>query len=512
MPIMKTLDPQTDGWHFENWGEKGTYCLGPCEFSWDLYRETYLGINPKQDSLEAPADCGFYEIYKNCAQQGNCGGMSLLALALFKYGGYMGFCAPASSYAAVKNPPDWKCTARDDLHRAINILQARQFSAHGVENFLDVVDANNLGNPDAAFHRVKELLGKGDYPLLSIAPGYMGEDAHTVIAFDYEETPVGYPSGTRVLHIWDPNHPYPKDPNHYAGTGPGTPFHLVIEGTNKWRYTSDTRLYDESKSGWCFAVPMSAVLSKARQPMALDMVFDALMTAFVTGPGAAVTQITDGQGRRLYTSDREHLLRSDLETDPARRLKGVGRWPWYGAVGSADEPPGELYFMRRHLGEADLEFTLRGSSYKLMAATAGNLLEIEVESPRRSADRIRVSRLATAGRAVEVQALDRTRTVHLRQLRANVEGAEWRSVEVRDARVGRGGLVLRAMGDLHVVELHSRGRPVEFDLEMMQRREGRVTRRHAGRLTAVRDRVLHVAPDDWHHFEKSGVRTTFRQR
>jgi hypothetical protein len=510
MPIMDRFDPQTDGWQFENWGEEVPYCLGSCEFSWDLYRETYLGINPTHDWAESPLDCTFYEIYKKCAEKGNCGGMSLLALALFKYGGYMGFCSPASFYVGTKNPPNWKCTARDDLHRAINIFQARQFSAHGIENFLDVVDAGNLNNADAAFQKVKELLGKGDYPLLSIATGYLGDAAHTVIPFDYEENPAGYPTGTRILHIWDPNHPYLKDTSHYSGSGPGTPFHLVIHSATDWQYTSAGRAYPGTSGGWCFVVPMSVVLGKARQPMALDMVFDALMTAFVTGPGAAVTQVTDSKGNRLYTSDDEHLLRSDLETDTSRRLGGVGRWPWY-ADAAAVQMPGELYFMRRYPGEADLEFTLRGGNYKLVTATAGNLLEIEIQSPRRSADKIRLSRLATAERAVEVQALDRTRTVHLRQLCANIEGADWRSMEVRNARVGRDGLVLRAMGDLRTVEFQSRGLPVEFDLEFSQRREGQVAHRSTGRLKVGRGGKLHVAPDDWRYIDKSKIRTSFRQ-
>ena len=39
MAILDEFDPQTNGWFFENWGE------GP-DFSWDLFRRTYLGVNP----------------------------------------------------------------------------------------------------------------------------------------------------------------------------------------------------------------------------------------------------------------------------------------------------------------------------------------------------------------------------------------------------------------------------------------------------------------------------------
>jgi hypothetical protein len=139
MSITDTFDPDRNGWIFENWGETS-------ELSWDLFRRTYIGINPTHDCVEAPLDCAFYEIFKNCAAGGNCGGMSLLALAMFKHGGWMGFCGPANFYSGV-NQPD-----RTDLYEAINILQSRQFSASGIENFMDVVDSGNLNNAISAYN------------------------------------------------------------------------------------------------------------------------------------------------------------------------------------------------------------------------------------------------------------------------------------------------------------------------------------------------------------------------
>ena len=58
MSITDTFDTSRNGWIFENWGETST-------FSWDLFRRTYIGINPTQDCIEAPLDCAFYEIFKN---------------------------------------------------------------------------------------------------------------------------------------------------------------------------------------------------------------------------------------------------------------------------------------------------------------------------------------------------------------------------------------------------------------------------------------------------------------
>jgi len=79
----------------------------------------------------------------------------------------------------------------------------------------------------------------------------------------------------------------------------------------------------------------------------------ALLTVFVGGPGAAVNQIEDTKGKRFYKTAADHLKRNEFESDPAKRLKGVLRWPWFAqqkislltnrAGNETGAPPGELY-------------------------------------------------------------------------------------------------------------------------------------------------------------------------
>jgi hypothetical protein len=381
LALAEEFDPATDGWYFSNWCETlsnpdcAGSCVGSCDFSWDLYRQTYLGINPTHDCVEAPLDCLYYEIFKNCAEGGNCGGISLLALALFKYGGYMGFCSPANFYTGTAGPD------RDDLHQAINILQARQFSAAGIENFLDLVGAGDLNNADRAFKEVKECLAKGDYPVLSIANSFSGADAHTVIPYRVEENPSGYPPGYKIMYIWDSNHPYDDDPDHYADWNPAN--RLVISGSPiSWTYTSGSTAYSGSgpASAWCFCIPMSKVLHKSRQPMALDLVFDALLTVFISGPsGTAIAQIADDEGHRLFEpANNQDPSEREWETNESVRLQGVFRWPW-GESEKTSTP--ELFFVRRPEDDSSpLTFTINGSRYKTLFSIAGNLIQIDAEA------------------------------------------------------------------------------------------------------------------------------------
>jgi hypothetical protein len=520
----RDFDPAVDGWRFENWGESGSNCVGSCELSWDLFRKAYLGINPTQNCVEAPLDCAFYEIFKNCAQQGNCGGMSLLSLALFKYGGYMGFCSPAIFYTGTAVPD------RDDLHQAINILQARQFSAAGIENLIDTVDANEVNNAVVAFNKARDGIASGDYPVLSIANSALGDVAHTVIPYrTWEPTNGGYP---KFMYLWDSVVSSEYDPDHYQSNNNA----LIINSPTDWKYVQSTaRTYSGSggSGAWCFAVPMSVVLPKSRQPLALDMVFDALMTIFVSGTGAAASQVSDDEGHQLYKTDADtHLLRSDFETDPAKRLRGVVRWPWYAAAAKplpkplpaktkplatavpisqtqgADQAPGELYFIRRPAGSTgDLNVTITGAQYQATLGGGGNLIRIEATSAVRARDVITVSRLASGAQSMVVRSLAAGRVLNIRQVRADTSSKDWRSIELKNLKLTSGvPVTIDVVGNMESVVVSSRDQAVSFDADIQQRIRGQLTTKTIPRITTTPGKFLEIAPTGSRILEKSQIR------
>jgi len=226
------------------------------------------------------------------------------------------------------------------------------------------------------------------------------------------------------------------------------------------------------------------------------MLESTLQTFLVNGPGAAVSQISDDKGHRFYKAEADkHLSTSDLETDPSRRLKEMVRWPWFGRAGDG-ELPGELYFMRRRVGNTALNLTVSGAEYKVMNAMAGNLIEIDVRSSTRSRDTIKISRLSTAAQSLEIKALGEPRTANIKQLRVGRKGAEWKSVSIKNVNVPREGLVINMVGDLAAVEVLSGDKAVEFEMEVQQRFGVKVSTRDVGRLSTVSGRVLRVAPTD----------------
>jgi hypothetical protein len=231
---------------------------------------------------------------------------------------------------------------------------------------------------------------------------------------------------------------------------------------------------------------MSTILPKDRQPFTLDFAFDALQTAFLSGPGAVLSQISDDQGHQFYATDSAlHQDRGEIESDPTRRLRGVARWPWYAKGRARQAQPGELYFIRGAASRTDLHFTVNGSEYKLLHFQGRNMLEVAVTSQRRVKDVIRISPPVDGlPRRIEIKPVGGERVVNLRALRAEDESGAWRSVEIKNARLSRAAFRVDLLGELDHVEVSGMGKKVEFRVNLSERRNRKLTSRKIEKAAA----------------------------
>ena len=469
------FNPIVDGWSFENFDGIAA--------TWDLYRDTYLGINPSHNCVEAPFDCLFYEnAFKDLGKNGHCAGISLLGLAIFKYGGYMGFCSPASLYNGDENGP-----TRLDLRRALDILQARNFSLGAIENFLDVVDAGNLNNAIAAYDRIEEGLASGDYATLSLAngpyPDGIEDSGHVLIPFDCYKI-----GSTKYIKLWDPNFPADQFPGHYEFDHLGTGHdEMVIHSPTDWEYHGNPGVspdssypYLGSSGGWCFAIPMSRVLSKDRQPASPDLLIEGIISVFISGLGASISQISDEQGHTLYTTK---ATRKEFETDPDKRLKGVMLWPALGRAKGAAEP-GELYVIRGRTGRAPLTFTVSGTEYKFSHLQGRSMTVVEGNAAKRTKDVIRISPAPyDLRRTVEVRSGGQ-RELNLQTLRMDDERGAWKSVELKNVKLANSALRMHVIGALDDVQVNGIRKKVEFNLRVQERKRNKLSSKQYKNVTA----------------------------
>lgn len=482
MGILDEFDPKRDGWSFENFQTP--------DLSWDLYRRTYLAINPTENVIESPLDVAFYQIFKGCAAQGNCGGISMLALALFRFGGYMGYGSPAFFYAGGADGPD-----RADLYEVLNIMQARQFSAPGIRNFVDVVKAGQLNDGYAAFTRIQGGLASGDYHLLSVSNGLFGDAAHTIVPYRAEII-----GAQRVLHVWNSNRPYDAYPDHYDLDLNK----IVITGPTQWRYDQGYggTVYDGANNGWFFAIPTSLIRHKGAQPISAGFVLSNLTLLFVSGTGS-VAQIEDDDGHRLFTEVGDHALRGSLETAEDRRLEGVAPWPWTGGLSGGR--PGELFVVEQPEGSRPLTVTVTGGAYALQQLSSDRLTELAPQDQRRATDRIRLDG-AGAQLDLSIRTGAARRRFDVRHVRADGPG-RWHGVRVRNALVTDDEVRVRVPATATSVAVSGEDKARKVDIEFERGRGRRLSTSTLGEQRLAPGKVLVAEPGRWTAVRR-GARTS----
>jgi hypothetical protein len=481
MGILNPFDPRRDGLSFQN--------FDTATLDWDLFRRTYLGIWPTNDPIAAPLDAAFFEIFTKCAAPGNCGGLSMLTLTIWQLGGYFGFGSPAFFYAGGSNLHPPAGPARTDLYQTLNILQARQFSAPGIRNFIETVNAGELNDGFAAFTRIQDGLASGNFHLLSLANSLFGEAAHTIVPIRADVV-----GGTRTLHVWDPNRPYDDYPQHYDNDLNK----IVITGPTQWRYDqtggglfSSGKIYDGSNNGWFFAVPSSEIRHKASQPISVGFIIANLTLLFVSNTGE-ITQVEDDDGRRLFATAGENARRSDLETAADRRLMGAAPWPWTGGVSGA---PAGVYLLHRPPGSAPLTVTVTGGDYRLRMLSADQLTEITPTGAGRATDRIRIEG-DVADRAVELRTSGARRRFNVRHVQQAGAG-DWRSVRVLGALVTDDALRVDLPATVAGAQLSGPRARRDVDVEFERFQNGRLKVSTLAKRRIPVGEPLAVTPETW---------------
>jgi hypothetical protein len=291
-------------------------------FSWDLYRDTFIGIPPSEDPWSSAFDVLFYEqVYKSkLSADGNCFGMSLLNLMIQKNGGYMGYCAPVTQYSG--DPISGMGPTDPMLRRAINVMHGHQVNLPTVQFLLDIFAKHFNRDGAYAFDQFNYWQSTGDLTLVSITSGLNPSDGgHTLIA--YRAVDLG--GGNKKIFVLDPNRTWgnPADQAWYTSES------NFIQITNHaWSFdlggTTGTWSGDPGSGGNIVITPASVSGPLSRSPSSLgDTVIGSLLnTLLLTGDNPRIEQVTDGQGKQLYKPGT-----MEIDTDPATGMTDM--LPWF---------------------------------------------------------------------------------------------------------------------------------------------------------------------------------------
>jgi hypothetical protein len=317
-----------NGWRFLNFSECPS-CTPPIDntLSWAVYRDAMIGIPPAEDPWSSAFDVLFYEqLFKSqLSKDGNCFGMSLLNLMIQRNGGHMGYCAPVTQYSGDPNPDvDVSLgTGPTDmmLRRAINVMHGHQVNLPTVQFFLDIFAKHFQRDGAYAFDQFNYWWqSRGDLTLVSITPTWNPADGgHTLIAYRAEDHGVG----NRKIFVLDPNRTWGSTADQSWYTNGENSIQITNHAWSFKMRSGTTWSGDLASGGNIVIIPASVTGPLSRSPASLgDTVIGQLLnTLLLTGDGARIEQVIDGQGKRLYKPGT-----SEIDNDPTTGMTNMIPW------------------------------------------------------------------------------------------------------------------------------------------------------------------------------------------
>jgi hypothetical protein len=358
-------------WYFENFGDSTV--------SWDLFRENYIGIPPNYNDAFYFDRVLFDEVYTKMLGTGHCFGMSLLALQLLRYGGYDGFCSPASQYPRKYTGNEYREPADPRLFHSIQMMQGHLLNFRVISNMLDIIAENKNRDGGFAFDRYKFYEAKKEYCLIGVTENFdPAGEAHALLP--YFATDDG--AGNVRIYVYDVNRPFNKPgPNGHDWYTGGQNFVQINTNNNTWSYDmadtcacpwSGSPSGGLSGSGNIFIFPFSIMRSKDRLPQSIFAdAAEAIGKIFILSQDAQVEQLSTPDGRRYLQSGVQ-----ELETSDSVALRSV--LPFISLNGGQpDKDAAQLYFVR---GESALDLALKGGAAGYSAQFFSDYTSIKVES------------------------------------------------------------------------------------------------------------------------------------
>lgn len=346
-------------WGFRNYGE--------AEYSWDIYRDAYLGIPDIGNATSASVfDTLFYDyVIKNFGMEGSCYGMSVLSHLIVQNGGYKGLCYPVSQYSgdSAGLSGDFLGPTDSRVRDLISIFMCHQLDLLALEQTMEAFAQGYTRDGLYAFEQAKYYMEREDPLVANITKGVTPTSGgHTVAIYDILDNG---PDDKRI-YVYDSNRTWvnPTDQTFYT-TGVN---YIQIRSDHSWEFEMDGGEIwggDPSSGGNFLVQPISIAGPTSRTPSSLG--FNAvtmLNEIFVYGEGASLEQITNSEGKRFLDP-----ATMTVDSNPITGMRTV--MPFIPLYLGKSQNPCSAYFMLGNPGGGTLQFYVRGGEKGYQFITAG---------------------------------------------------------------------------------------------------------------------------------------------
>ncbi len=372
-----------NGWAFHNFTTP--------EFSWELYRDTFIGIPPTRDPAASGFDVLFYDyVYKSeLSANGNCYGMSLMAQLILEKGGHLGYCAPCAQYSGDLSAADAGPTD-PNLYHAINQMHGHQVNLPSLKQYLEIIALGKNRDGLYAFDQAGYYALRNDPVLVSITKGLSPVDGgHTLAVINA----VSYGANDKRIYLYDPNRSWydPADQPWYIN---GENY-IQIHSDHSWEFEmagGEVWSGDPSSGGNIIITPVSLAGPRSRTPSSMGLnALTFINEFFIFGSGSDLEQVTNSQGKRLFKPGTK-----EIDNDPSTGLLNIV--PFYPSDQGAPYDFSIFYQLDNPGGELDVQIRSRGG-YRV--DIAGMLSHLRVESiGGEGTDLFRIRDIGTASPAL----------------------------------------------------------------------------------------------------------------
>ena len=367
---------QKNTWYFDNFGKP------QASITWDLFRETFIGIAPDYDDAGIFDQLMFDNLYaKSLFPPGHCFGLELMLCHLLRYGGHAGFCAPASQY------PGSYVSSGDELgpddlrlEHAIQVLHGHQINYRFLSHMLDIIAVNKNRDGNYAYGQYKYYEAKKEPMVLSVTKSLVPSETdggHVLLPYFATEE-----DGFKKIFVHDVNHSFfnPDTSEHNFYTNRNN-YVKINPSDGCWSYGgglnySGCSSGGPSGSGNLIIMPFSIVARKDRLPQSLFAdAAEALGKIFVLSQETQLEQLSVPDGRRYFQPGRQ-----DVEFADSLAMHSV--LPFVPINGGKPLPKDatQLYFVR---GENNLNVTIQAGStgYKIQLFSDYTSITVESKVP-----------------------------------------------------------------------------------------------------------------------------------
>ena len=483
-------------WSFPNF--RGDPCVPGLDFySWDLYRQTFIGIPSDEES-----NLGFdYDIYKAAFETkiggpGSCYGMVLMSLLINDKGGNLGYCGPVGQYSGdtvgtsahtckgggiqFQGPTD------PNLRRAIWEMHGHQLNLAAVRYYLEQIAKGQVSNGLMAYN----MVAASKPCIVSIIKDKWSifGAGHTILGYDAQVV-----GGQKRIYVYDPNRTWAVDNILNRGWYTNEDNFIWLDGSGDWHFTMAGGTEWSSPGGLISITPLSIAGPRDRNPGSMGFGAGEIVNQVAfTGDAVSLEQITDSSGKRLF-----HPGTKDFETDPQAGVLNISPLASTGDAG-ADGNDGERYVVFGQRG-GPLDFDVRAGTdgYQMVLSSRFGSIKVTAHGGQ-GTDRVRIHDAGTRSARVGLYNLAGASDYEL-ELSQELRGGQ----RARSYRLHRVSMPIASLLEVALapndqgVEVTSPTGSASFDLELRQSDPGTAKSASLSGVVIAPGRSGRFAPADW---------------